>query len=170
VTPENPVPLPTRIGVTGHRVIPAAAYGHVQAALTDALCRRQGSAEPLEVLSSLAAGSDQLFAEIALSGGAQLTVVTPAADYETTFSPAELLRFRRLLGHARAHIVLDYEQVSDHAYYDAGVYIADHCDRMVAIWDGRPARGLGGTADIVRYTRSLGKPVSVIWKTGVERD
>ena len=167
---ETSVRPPTRIGVTGHRVIPVAAYGHVEAALTDALRPSCESAAPLEALSSLAAGSDQLFAEIALAGGARLTVVTPAADYETTFAPEELLRFRSLLGRAHTHIVLDYPQVSDQAYYAAGAYIADHCDRMLAVWDGRPARGLGGTADIVHYTRALGKPVSVIWKTGVERE
>ncbi|MEU6853266.1 hypothetical protein ABZ901_25465 [Actinacidiphila alni] len=159
----------TRIGVTGHRVIPAAAYRHVRAGLTAAL-RPQGSAGPVEAFSSLATGADQLFAAIALDSGADLTVVTPAADYETTFGPAERDCFRHLLARARRHIALDYERVSGEAYFAAGAYIADRCDLMVAVWDGLPARGHGGTAEIVDYTRALGKPVSVIWKTGVARD
>jgi hypothetical protein len=160
----------TRIGLTGHRVIPAGAYGHVRAELTAALRAPRESAGPVEALSSLAAGADQLFARIALDSGALLTVVTPAADYETTFEPDDLDRFRHFLTRAQSHVALDYAQVSGEAYFAAGAYIADHCDLMLAVWDGRPARGLGGTADIVDYTRTLGKPVSVIWKPGVERD
>jgi hypothetical protein len=159
----------TRVGVTGHRAIPDHAYVHVHDALTEALHMAPQSPGSIEVLSSLAVGADQLFAEIALDRGARLTVVTPAADYETTFSQEELGRFRDLLRRAHAHVVLDYARVSDEAFYAAGVYIADRCDRIVAVWDGRPARGHGGTADIVDYARGLGKPVSVIWKAGVER-
>ncbi len=32
-------------------------------------------------------------------------------------------------------------------------------DLMVAVWNGRPAAGLGGTADIVKYALNSGKPV-----------
>ncbi|MEE4542579.1 hypothetical protein V2S66_11455 [Streptomyces sp. V4-01] len=163
----------TRIGVTGHRAIPHEAFGHVRAALTKALTEAlrapRGVGDPVEALSSLAAGADQLFAEIALDCGARLTVVTPADDYESTFSPAELIRFRALLDRADSHVTLGYTRVSGEAYYAAGAYIADHCDLILAVWDGRPARGRGGTADVVHYARALGRPVSVIWKPGAER-
>lgn len=159
----------TRIGVTGHRAIPAEAFGHVRTALTDALRGPERGGGRVEALSSLAAGADQLFAEIALDCGARLTVVTPADDYESTFSPAELAGFRALLKRAHSHVALEFTRVSGEAYYAAGAYIADHCDLILAVWDGHPARGLGGTADVVDYARALGKPVSVIWKPGIER-
>jgi len=132
--------------------------------------QRSAPPRPVEALSSLAAGTDQLFAEIALDCGARLTVITPAADYETTFTPDELSRFRSLLRRAQAHVAMDFPSVSDEAYYATGAYIAEHSDLILAVWDGRPARGLGGTGDVVHYARALGKPVSVIWKAGVERD
>ncbi|MCX4785768.1 MULTISPECIES: hypothetical protein [unclassified Streptomyces] len=156
-----------RIGVTGHRSIPEEAHAHVLAGLQAALCGFEGS---LEALSSLAVGADQLFADLALARGADLTVVIPSGDYESSFADAtELARYQALKNRAVREIRLDYPHSTDEAYYAAGAYIADHCDRLLAVWDGRPARGFGGTGDIVTYARNLGRPVTVIWREGVER-
>ncbi|UQX00476.1 hypothetical protein [Streptomyces sp. RerS4] len=157
-----------RIGVTGHRSIPDEALGHVRAALRAVLDGHQG---PLEAFSSLADGADQLFADIALECGADLTVVIPSEDYEQTFEdPDALARYRRLRRRAGQEVRMAFDRSTDEAYYAAGTYIADSCDRLVAVWDGLPARGHGGTAEIVAYARSLGKPVTVIWREGVARD
>ncbi|MFF2008667.1 hypothetical protein ACFVWY_06270 [Streptomyces sp. NPDC058195] len=157
-----------RIGVTGHRTIPEEAHAHVLAGLRAALRGVEGS---LEALSSLAVGADQLFADLALARGADLTVVIPSGDYESCFADAvELARYRALKDRAVREVRLDYPHSTDEAYYAAGAYIADHCDRLLAVWDGQPARGLGGTGDIVTYARSLGRPVTIIWRDGVERD
>ncbi|TQK43583.1 hypothetical protein FBY35_5052 [Streptomyces sp. SLBN-118] len=156
-----------RIGVTGHRGIPPEAYGHIRAGMRAVLCGHQGS---MEALSSLAAGADQLFADVALDCGAELTVVIPSGDYEDGFTaPGELARFQHLRGLASREIQLAFPYSTDEAYYAAGAYIADNCDRLLAVWDGHPARGLGGTGDIVRYARDRGKPVTVIWRDGLER-
>ncbi|MFE7357780.1 hypothetical protein ACFU8Q_32765 [Streptomyces sp. NPDC057543] len=156
-----------RIGVTGHRSIPEEAHAHVLAGLQAALRGFEGS---LEALSSLAVGADQLFADLALAHGADLTVVIPSSDYESSFADAtELARYQALKNRAVREILLDYPHSTDEAYYAAGAYIADHCDRLLAVWDGKPARGFGGTGDIVTYARNLGRPVTVIWREGVER-
>ncbi|MCX5139288.1 MULTISPECIES: hypothetical protein [unclassified Streptomyces] len=156
-----------RIGVTGHRSIPREVHDHVLAAMRTALRGFDGS---VEALSSLAVGADQLFADLALAHGAELTVVIPSGDYEACFADeAELARYRSLKARAVREVRLDYPHSTDEAYYAAGAYIADHCDRLLAVWDGRPARGLGGTGDIVTYARGLGRPVTVIWLDGVER-
>lgn len=156
-----------RIGVTGHRSIPPEAHAHVLESMRAAFCGHDGS---LEALSSLAVGADQLFADIALAHGAELTVVIPSGDYEEGFADqAELTRYRALKARAAREVRLDFPHATDEAYYAAGAYIADHCDRLLAVWDGRPARGLGGTGDIVTYARALGRPVTVIWRDGVER-
>ncbi|MEV3993187.1 hypothetical protein AB0J57_30205 [Streptomyces sp. NPDC049837] len=160
-----------RIGVTGHRDIPDELHAHVRAAIHAVVhAATRGHGGGLEALSSLAAGADQLFADIALACGAELTAVIPAGDYEDGFTdPDELARYQAFRKRATREVRMDYAHSTDEAYYAAGTYIADHCDRLLAVWDGRPARGLGGTGDIVRYARDLGKPVTVIWRTGVER-
>ncbi|MBZ9595089.1 hypothetical protein ACWGQT_18070 [Streptomyces yangpuensis] len=157
-----------RIGVTGHRSLPDSVLGHVENGLRAVLDGHEG---PLEALSSLADGADQLFAAIALECGADLTVVIPSEDYEEAFEGAEARdRYRRLRLRATQEIRMDFARSTDEAYYAAGTYIADSCDRLVAVWDGRPARGHGGTAEIVAYARALGKPVTVLWREGVTRD
>ncbi|MFB6825330.1 hypothetical protein ACFCXA_27540 [Streptomyces virginiae] len=157
-----------RIGVTGHRAIPDSVLGHVERALRAVLGGHEG---PLEAFSSLAEGADQLFATIALEHGADLTVVIPSGDYEDTFEdPEALARYRSLKNRATQEVRMDFARSTDEAYYAAGTHIADSCDRLVAVWDGQPARGHGGTAEIVAYARTLGKPVTVIWREGVTRD
>ncbi|MER6200052.1 hypothetical protein ABT234_22120 [Streptomyces sp. NPDC001586] len=157
-----------RIGVTGHRSIPDALLGHVENGLRAVLGGHEG---PLEAFSSLAEGADQMFAAIALECGAGLTVVIPSGDYEDGFEGAEALaRYRWLKRRATQEVRMDFARSTDEAYYAAGTYIADSCDRLVAVWDGQPARGHGGTGEIVAYARALGKPVTVIWREGVSRD
>ena len=156
-----------RIGVTGHRAIPEEARAHVLEGMRAVLCGLDGA---MEALSSLAVGADQLFAALALDHGAQLTAVIPSGDYEAGFDDQEdLARYRMLKARAVREVRLDFPHSTDEAYYAAGAYIADHCDRLLAVWDGRPARGLGGTGDIVTYARTLGRPVTVIWCEGVQR-
>ncbi|PMX86640.1 hypothetical protein C1X43_34300, partial [Pseudomonas sp. GW460-C3] len=48
------------------------------------------------------------------------------------------------------------------AYLDCGIETVNACDVLVALWDGEPARGRGGTAEIVTYARELGQPLIVI--------
>ncbi|WP_198036875.1 hypothetical protein [Nocardia sp. BMG51109] len=46
----------------------------------------------------------------------------------------------------------------------------DDADELFAVWDGKPARGYGGTADVVAVARQRGMPVTVIWPDGAQRD
>lgn len=156
----------TRIGITGHREIPDAALSAVRSGIRAELRGRTAT----RALSSLAAGADQLFAEIALESGVPVTAVIPGMDYESHLGGDEVrASYRRLLKCCAGRVELPYERTHDEAYYAAGRYIVDHADRMIAVWDGDPARGLGGTADIVDYARLTGVPVTVLWSPGVRR-
>jgi hypothetical protein len=156
----------TRIGITGHRHIPDAALSAVRSGIRSELRDRPAT----RALSSLAAGADQLFAEIALESGMQLTAVIPGMDYETHLGDdAVRAAYRRLLKCCGDRVELPREGTHEEAYDAAGRYIVDHADRMIAVWDGAPSRGLGGTADIVAYARLTGVPVTVLWSPGVRR-
>jgi hypothetical protein len=48
------------------------------------------------------------------------------------------------------------------AYLEVGEYIVDHCDMLIAVWDGQEAKGKGGTGDIVAYARKRGCPLIII--------
>ena len=45
------------------------------------------------------------------------------------------------------------------AYQQVGLYLLDHCDVLVAVYDGKPAQGQGGTADTVGCALARGMPV-----------
>jgi hypothetical protein len=47
--------------------------------------------------------------------------------------------------------------------------MVDEADELYAVWDGKPARSYGGTADVVAYAREHGTPVRVIWPDGAQR-
>jgi hypothetical protein len=38
----------------------------------------------------------------------------------------------------------------------------NECDVLLVLWDGEPARGKGGTADVIAYARELGKPLVLV--------
>ncbi|WP_163550512.1 hypothetical protein, partial [Candidatus Frankia nodulisporulans] len=119
---------------------------------------------------SLAAGADQLFARLVLTAGGGLRVIVPCRDYARTFTtPGDLAGYHELLGLAEHTRELDFPAPTEEAFFAAGRAVADDADRLLAVWDGLPARGLGGTADVVAYAGRLGTPVTVIWPTGLTR-
>ncbi|MCU1366527.1 MAG: hypothetical protein JWL72_4561 [Ilumatobacteraceae bacterium] len=161
----------TRIGVSGHR-----SYNNpeVVAAMTDAVLERvlQGHTAPT-VISNLAEGADQLVAELVLNRpGAALEVVLPLPidDYDNDFVSTDTRRhFDALLARASSVMVIDQirGEARESAYERAGHAIVDACDVLVALWDGLPARGRGGTAEMVQYAIDHGVIVEVVV---VERD
>jgi len=154
------------VGVTGHQDIPSTAVDYIKRALDTEITAIPG----LVGVCSLAAGGDQLFAEALLKHGGVLNVVVPCLAYETAFSrEADRAEYARLLEKADDVVRLEYPEPSEEAFFAAGMQIVDMADKLIAIWDGRPARGHGGTADVVEYASGHKKTVVVIWPEGVER-
>ena len=50
----------------------------------------------------------------------------------------------------------------DKAYEQAGRYVADRSDALIALWDGEEPRGQGGTEEIVAYAQENGVPIAWI--------
>jgi len=168
------IPFVLRIGVTGHRRLadPAAVAGLVDQgllAIRDRL-RLGGSTELVfVVLSALAEGADRLVASRTLAfPGSRLEVVLPCqeAEYLEDFGTAESRQeFRQLIRRA-SHVRHAPRQPNREQGYEwAGRHLADRCDVLVAVWDGQPGHGRGGTQEVVAYARDHGVPL--IWiRTG----
>ena len=107
--------------------------------------------------SSLAAGTDQLFATLVLSKKIPLIAVIPSHHYEKTFPRDKLETYHLLLNQAAEIIQLEYENPTETAFYEAGKLIVKGSDIIFAVWNNLPAKGLGGTADIVNYAKSQHK-------------
>lgn len=55
-----------------------------------------------------------------------------------------------------------FVESTEQAHLAAGQAVVDRSERLVTVWDGKPARGIGGTADIVSYARQKGVSVAVL--------
>jgi tetratricopeptide (TPR) repeat protein len=174
------------VGVTGHRVLPPGDA--LRARLAEVLATlRSGSLGlapaprpgPLVALSALAEGADRLVARLVLDetpdGALEVVLPLEIDDYILDFASDEsIAEFRSLLNRAERITILapgpgpkaratpDEEPSRREAAYEAGGYfVVDGCAVLIAIWDGQPARGRGGTAEIVAYARQLGRPL--VW-------
>jgi hypothetical protein len=119
----------------------------------------------MTAVTALAEGSDRLFADAALERGWRLDVLLPLAseDYETTFSDASATpHYRALLARASQVTLLPGTLADRKAAYAAvGEATVAASDLLVAVWDGEPAAGRGGTPEIIAEALRRTKPV--IW-------
>jgi hypothetical protein len=156
----------TRVGVTGHRDLSEPTCKLVAAAIAIQLERFPA----IDGISSLAEGADQVFAEQVLRAGGALTAVIPAVRYARSFDThAGVAAYRRLRARATEVVELPFDAPSDEAYLAAGQHVVGLSEVLLAVWDGRPSRGTGGTAEIVAFAREGGVPTTIVWPPGARR-
>ena len=142
-------------GITGHQEREGIDWDWVRASIGYELERGKA---PLQGLSSLARGADQVFAEEVLRLQGDLTAVIPKDNYEAYFEGETLTAYRRLLSAAKVERMPPAED-DEAAFLAAGIRVADECEILLAVWDGEGAHGSGGTADIVTHARKIGRSV-----------
>jgi hypothetical protein len=172
--------LVLRVGVTGHRpkdLPPPDQQSDLRQAIrmvlseiqreTDKLFRElrdfyAGDRVVYRLISPLAEGADRIVAEEALSLGYELQSPLPfleeeyKKDFKTPDSQAE---FKRLRDRASAIFELDGSRHGEEESYEAvGRVVLRHCDVLIALWNGRPAVGKGGTGQIVSEALALDLP------------
>jgi hypothetical protein len=147
----------TKVGITGHQRLPSPMdWDWVSAQLNATIARVP---PPVVAISSLAIGADQLFAEAVLTAGGTLEAIIPFDEYVDTFQNGDRVKFRKLRELSCRVEVLARVGSDEECYFAAGKRVVDLSDLVVAVWNGKPAEGLGGTADIVRYAVGQGKRV-----------
>ena len=140
------------------------------------------------VLTPLAEGADRLVAETVMEYDARscVEVVLPLTlyDYKKTFNNPDDPGFYELYNKARqvkqirnhrletdpeiiqntieTNIENKIEKAKKEAFEKAGRHIVNHCDVLIAIWDGKKSQGIGGTNDIIEYAVSKKRPVIII--------
>jgi hypothetical protein len=159
---------PLTVGMTGHQGLPRPTAQLVAAALRDKLA---GYGPNVVGVTMLGPGADQLFARIVLDLGGSLHIVVPAAKYRNGFEDQDARQGYDELAAKASHVEqLEYAESTEHAHMEGGKRVVDRGDMLIAVWDGQPSRGLGGTADVVAYAKQQGVPVEVIWPEGATRD
>jgi hypothetical protein len=151
------------VGFTGHRHLahPAGVARALHHALSE--LRKEVPGEWI-ALSSVAHGGDQLFVREAHEMGLSWHAILPLhrAEFAADFTPPEWEVVEKTLGTADHVRVVDENGDRKDAYLDCGIETVNGSDVLLALWDGKPARGRGGTADVVQYAQSIGKPVLIV--------
>jgi hypothetical protein len=151
-----------RIAVTGHVHLTADVARWVTGRLTARLGDVPGPR--LHGVTCLAEGADQIFAQAVLDRGGSFEVVLPARDYAGRMARTESAdTFAALLRQARSVDVMPYQRSSRAAYLAASRAMLERCDLVLAVWDGKPSRRIGDTADVVAKAREQNLLVEVVW-------
>lgn len=152
-----------RIAVTGHRTLDPGTRRLVRRGLGRVLARET---RPIVGLTCLADGSDQIFAQLVVDAGGSIEAFIASERFTDTLPPTSRRRHLRLRALAAAVYVVGGAYPTPASYMRAGRMMVDRADAVWAVWDGEPARGPGGTADVVAYARERAIPVEVIWPAG----
>lgn len=123
----------------------------------------QAKSPEFRAVSPLAEGSDRVFAEVALELQFALECPLPfhrdeySADFETAASKK---RFYEQLTQANGAVLeldgrTESEATKSAAYETVGRLVVDQCDLLIAIWDGKPDKGPGGTSAMIDF--AIGK-------------
>ena len=164
------------VGFVGHRFLDDAGAPAIHAAIVAHLEQLKKN-KTLLAISSAAIGADLLFAQATLETKIPLHVYLPfpEAEFRADFSEQDWPHAKRILEQAASVIVNrghttpppagktpEDSARRSLAYADCARRIVDASDILLAVWDGKPARGHGGAQESIAYAKSLGKRLIII--------
>ncbi|UBU14269.1 hypothetical protein [Nonomuraea gerenzanensis] len=93
----------------------------------------------------------------------------PAEEYRAGLPGECRVAYDELLGRAARTYRLEFVASTAESPMAANVRMLDRAEVLCTVWDGQPARGYGGTADVVAEARRRAVSVRVIWPEGARR-
>lgn len=174
-------PLPNVIAFTGHRIdapgrpvprFPASQEGEIKEQIRQAVVASKAGFG----YAAAASGADILFLEVMQEMGLETFVHLPLPEEDfiresvADAGPAWLERYRKVTSQAteftwasgKGPLAFDY---GNRLLFGAARLQARQLDSdllVLAVWDGAPSQGAGGTADYVALARGVGTPVQII--------
>lgn len=149
------------ISATGHRLGPrVGGYERHHAWRMQHIAHSALSLlRPERVLSGMALGWDQAVADSAYRLGIPWVAVIPFVGQEKRWYREDQMLYRKLLEVADETVVVSGTTTNvGWAMRMRNQYLTDHCDTLLALWDG----GAGGTANCLEQARRYGARRTVI--------
>jgi hypothetical protein len=167
------------VGVAGHRDLHPDGIDYIRAAAATHLrrLREQLQGTEIRVLTGLAAGSDQLVAQVALDLGISVDALLPMPlqDYADDFDAQSLATLESLIRHPQVHCTelapptttsdaAAPEELSDRdrLYFNLAQNLMRRCRLLIAVWDGQSPPLPAGTTDTVLRSRA-NRPEQTGW-------
>ncbi|MEO5915173.1 MAG: hypothetical protein ABIS50_13135 [Luteolibacter sp.] len=152
------------VGFAGHRGVPdrAAAKAVISRELKTICGTVSGE---LVGISSAAAGADLLFLDACREAGLKTVVLLPFPKerFQEDFGdPADWEHACRCMDDAWWCEVSPGGEGAPAAYHVVARESLEVADRMLFLWDGQPARGIGGTGETVREAKEREIPSRII--------
>jgi uncharacterized phage-like protein YoqJ len=111
--------------------------------------------KPEKVITGMALGIDQWAAMIAHKLSIPYLAAIPFEGQEKAWPEASQKIFRLLRKLASEEVIVSPGGYSPHKMQVRNEWMVDHCDVLIAVWDGTS----GGTANCVAYAESVGKTI-----------
>jgi len=144
------------LGITGHQNLESFDLNWIKLTINNFLSKNN----VIKGVSSLAIGADQIFCRELIKMNIKYDVIIPCSNYISTFKTVDDSEaFVGLLNIAENTYTLNFDNPSEIAFYSAGLNIVDKSTAIIAIWDGKHAKGLGGTGDIVKIALQQKKTI-----------
>jgi hypothetical protein len=157
-----------KVGVTGHRDLSDFDAIILFERVASELMQLKAKRERVQLISSIAEGADQLCAQVGSALGYELICPLPFRQYREDFSGGALETYDFLLEQATSSFIVSDNLDRNEAYLRAGKYVVDHCDVLIAVWDGLPQQSSCGTATIVAYAKERGVETHIIGALSLE--
>jgi hypothetical protein len=184
---EDNLPRWLVIGFSGHRHLGEHA-GAAANAVREVIDKLASRWPRIAGISSAASGGDTLFAEEMLRRDVPLSIVLPfpCERFKTDFEAEPPDAWPRSEEIIRRAVELDVVHQLDadvgmvvesglqaeqqralgkerdaKAYWETTLRTVDRSDVFLAIWNGKPGKGAGGTADAVKYARQIRLPLII---------
>jgi hypothetical protein len=156
------LPSTVAIGFTGHRNLPEEAKSRacILKFLQDFKSKTD---KTVYGVSSAAAGGDLLFAESCIQLGLPIRILLPAPkeQFREDFDDATWTRAESIMQRAMSVEVIGSGETKEERYYECGAETVQQSQMLLALWDGKPSQGLGGTEEIFTYAKNQERPV--VW-------
>lgn len=148
------------IGATGHRPNKLGGYSkEVYERLVALAHDYLYQTEPEEVISGMALGWDQAFAEGAMELGIPVIAAIPFRGQETMWPQASQAKYHKILDKCFSEVVVSGFDYAPWKMQKRNEWMVEHSTEMVALWDGTS----GGTKNCVKYIEAKKVPWVNLW-------
>lgn len=156
------IPNKNIIAFTGHRPNKLGGYGsHIHNRLVDLAKASIVQHKATLVISGMALGWDTAVAEAAILLGIPFYAAIPFEGQENRWPKLNQDKYHSLLLKASSVKIIGLQKYFHKAMQDRNKYMVDHCDLLLALWDGSK----GGTYNCISYARSKKKKYINLWNS-----
>ena len=149
------------IAATGHRPNKLGGYGpKVYRDLVRLAEAYIDLAKPSGIISGMALGWDQAWADAGINKGVPVHAAVPFVGQESRWPKESQDNFNRILKQCASVTIVCEGAYSAQKMQTRNEWMVDKVDRVCALWDGTS----GGTGNCVRYVKSIGKPLDNLWE------